>query len=322
MKFLELHSGAERLRVSRLALGTAGSVARLPEAEIFQLLDLFTEAGGNCIDTARSYEDGRSEVIIGEWMQARGNRDQLVISTKGCHPLLDEVQKPRLSLQDLEHDLQLSLEALRTDRIDIYWIHKDDPQHPVEDIIESVNHVMRSGTIKMIGCSNWHVERIQKANAYARKSGLAGFTLSQIQWSLAHSYEEYFKQYQSVLMSDAEYAWYLENKMPVFAYSPQAQGFFARAAAQGLEAVSERGRRYYGSEDNLKRLEKVKEYAQQHNVPVSVAVLGYITCNRLPGVAVFGARNPAQLLETLQAADLNISPEEADRLYHVGKERT
>jgi aryl-alcohol dehydrogenase-like predicted oxidoreductase len=321
MKYLEIKSGTTCLSVSKLAMGTAMNFARISNDEVFKLLDLFVEAGGNCIDTARVYGDGRSEEILGQWMKARGNRNRIVVSTKGCHPLLDDMQKPRLSRQDMENDFDLSLKALQTDFIDIYWIHKDDPQRPPEEIIENLNHIMRSGKIKMIGCSNWHVDRIEKANQYARKNGLSGFLLSQIQWNLAHTYEEYFKQFQSVLMSDIEYEWYRREKMPVFAYGSQASGFFAKVASHGIEAVREEHRGYYESEENMKRLEKVKEYAQRHNVSVSAVVLGYIVCNKLPSVAVFGTRNAGQLRDTLLAADFEMDPGDVDDLYQEKNNR-
>ena len=139
-------------------------------------------------------------------------------------------------------DVNLSLKALQTDHIDIYWIHKDDPQQPVEEIVESFNRIMQSGKIGMIGCSNWYVDRIKKANEYAGRTGLKGFMLSQVQWSLAHTHEEYLKKHKAVVMSETQYAWYLKNWLPVFAYGAQAQGFFAKAARTGVEAVSPESR--------------------------------------------------------------------------------
>jgi aryl-alcohol dehydrogenase-like predicted oxidoreductase len=98
MRYLEVGSGTACLNISKISLGTAPrSVASLSKTEIFKLLDLFTDAGGNCIDTARAYTDGRSEELIGQWMKERGNRDRIVISTKGCRPSHDYPQQSRLS---------------------------------------------------------------------------------------------------------------------------------------------------------------------------------------------------------------------------------
>jgi aryl-alcohol dehydrogenase-like predicted oxidoreductase len=132
-----------------------------------------------------------------------------------------------------------------------------------------------------------------------------------------HTYEEYFKERGEVVMGDVEYEWYCVNRVPVFAYGSQALGFFVKAASQGIEAVGEENRRFYESEGNMKRLEKVKEYSRQHTVPISATVLGYITCNKLPSVAIIGSKNPEQMKDSLEAADVDMNPAEADKLYYV-----
>ena len=128
---------------------------------------------------------------------------------------------------------------------------------PPEEIIENFNVIVKSGKVGMIGCSNWHIDRIARANQFAKKHGLSGFALSQIQWSLADTEEELFREYGAVVMSDNEYNWYYQNNIPIFAYSPQAQGFFTKAADGGIDSVSEKLRRYYDTRDNLIRLEKL-----------------------------------------------------------------
>jgi aryl-alcohol dehydrogenase-like predicted oxidoreductase len=145
---------------------------------------------------------------------------------------------------------------------------------------------------------------------------LQAFSLSQIQWSLAASDEEKFKQYGAVLMDDASYGWYLKRQMPVFAFSPQAHGFFSKAEKSGIAALDPGLRDCYGTAENFKRLEKVKALAKERGVPVSVPVLAYLMNNKLPCVPVFGATSKEMLYETLQAADYQMSPEEADALYH------
>ena len=85
MKYLDLKNGSETLSVSKLAIGTASSMRGLSNAEIFNLLDIYLEAGGNCIDTARAYSEGRMEEIVGQWIKASKNRHKIVVSSKGCH---------------------------------------------------------------------------------------------------------------------------------------------------------------------------------------------------------------------------------------------
>ena len=129
MKFIDLgSSGTAYIKVSKLALGTAryGNVIHREDAN--RLMDLFTEAGGNCIDTARVYAEGKSEEIVGQWMKERGNRHEIVISSKCCSPEQGNDQQSRLTRKDMENDLNASLKALQTEYIDIYWIYKDDPK--------------------------------------------------------------------------------------------------------------------------------------------------------------------------------------------------
>ena len=315
MKYFELKGKEQTLHVSKLAIGSAMKMSMLSNEEVFEIFDIFLDAGGNCIDTARAYFDGRSEEMIGQYMKLRGNRDKIVLATKGCHPG-HGASAPRLSRKDMEDDLNASLKALGTDHVDIYWIHKDDPSVPVEGVIDGINALIRSGKAGIVGCSNWHVDRIEKANAYAQETGQEGFAMSQIQWTLGESDEEKFKQFTAVLMDDASYDWYLANGMPVFSFSPQAQGFFSQAAKLGVENLEERMRYCYASEKNLKRLESVKALAQERGVPISVPVLAYLLNNKLPCIPVFGATTKAMVYETLQAVDFKMTAEEADRLWH------
>lgn len=315
MKYFDLKGNGRVLHISKLVIGSAMKMGMLSKREIYELFDIFLDAGGNCIDTARAYFGGHSEEMIGNYIRQRGNRNKIILSTKGCHPDHGDTGA-RLSPRDMEDDLNASLRALGVDHVDIYWIHKDDPTVPVEGVIDSINELMRSGKVGVVGCSNWHVDRIERANTYAQKTGQQGFCTSQIQWSLGESDEEKFKQFSAVLMDDVSYDWYMLNKMPVFSFSPQAQGFFSKAAKLGIEALDERMRYCYASEKNLKRLHMVVHLAKEHNVPVSVPVLAYLLNNKLPCVPVFGATSKEMLYESLQAVDFEMSAEEADRLWY------
>lgn len=317
MKYFDLKGYGQTIRVSKLVIGSAMKMGMLSEREVCEIFDIFLDAGGNCIDTARAYFDGRCEEMIGRYLKQHGNRNKIVLSTKGCHPPHGE-PGARLSRQDMEKDLNASLRALGVDYVDIYWIHKDDPSVPVEGVIDGINALIKSGKVGVVGCSNWHVERIEQANAYARQTGQQGFCTSQIQWSLGDSDEEKFKQFGAVLMDDLSYDWYLANNMLIFSFTPQAQGFFSKAAKQGVDALSERIRYCYASEENLKRLQKVMEIAKERNVPVSVPVLAYLLNNKLPCIPVFGATSKEMLYENLQAVDFEMTAEESDLLWRCG----
>ena len=303
--------------VSKLVFGTDKLADRYSDAEIFALLDRFTEAGGNCIDTARVYCGGKSEESVGRWLRVRKNRERVLLSTKGCHPPLGDMTRSRLSPGEMRSDLEASLTALGVECVDLYWLHRDDPSIPAGEIIESLNVLIREGKIRAVGCSNWKTERIAQANRYAAVHGLTGFSASQIQWSLAETKEEIYQDVAIVIMNAREYAWYLENRMPVFAYASQAQGFFAKVDRAGADSLSEKTRSRFYSEANLKRLANAKALSERRGISISAAVLSYILCNRLPACAIIGPKNLLQLNESLQAADLSIAPEEADALYRI-----
>lgn len=315
MQYLTMASSHGDVHVSKLVIGTARFGDTISEDLAFSLLDAFVAAGGNCIDTARAYAQGRSEQLVGRWIRSRGNRESIVLSTKGCHPAGDI---RRLSECDMRDDLSRSLEALQTDHIDVYWLHKDDPDRSVEEIVDNMNAaIVSSGAVRLIGCSNWHVDRIASANEYAAATGQQGFAASQIQWSLAHTHEEYFVKYGAVVMSDQEYKWYKQQCIPVFAFGSQARGFFSKVASNGLESLSAETRAHYASDENLLRVIRTQDYASAHNISISATALGYITCNELPSVAVFACSNLEQLADSLNAADIVMSPNEVDALYLV-----
>ncbi|NQU43712.1 aldo/keto reductase, partial [bacterium] len=140
-----VHFPGTDLDPSVICLGTGGYGSSIPRDQSFQLLDGFFERGGSFLDSAHVYAAwipngaGASERTIGEWQEDRGVRDRIIIGTKGGHPELDKMRVPRLSPPEIERDLFESLERLRTDRIDLYWLHRDDPATPVDVIMDALN---------------------------------------------------------------------------------------------------------------------------------------------------------------------------------------
>jgi aryl-alcohol dehydrogenase-like predicted oxidoreductase len=321
MKFLELKNKNGKLRISKIVLGTDYFGTTVPEEKAFRLLDNFMDAGGNCIDTARIYAswlpggDGVSEGTIGKWMKSRHCRNKVILSTKGGHPPLDDMKSGRLSRKDIEYDLDKSLRTLGIDEIDMYWLHRDEPSHPVEDIMETLSILIKKGKVRAVGCSNWKPERIETANRTARAADASAFSASQIQWSLAASTPEVHGDPTIVCMDDNQYSWYEKECFPVFAYSSQAKGFFARASALGLDAINKKAYMRFYTPDNISRLERVKEYTAKNGLTPTAAALGYILCNRVPAVAIIGCKNEEQLADSLTAADVELPGEVSDWLY-------
>ena len=167
------------LAVFPICLGAASLGTESNRSDAFALLDAYTAAGGNFIDTARVYSDWipgerqRSEKIIGEWISTRNNRTHIVLATKGAHPDLTH-PIPRVTPADIDADLTESLRHLRTEYIDLYWLHRDDPIQPVGPILDTLERHRRAGRIRAYGCSNWSAARITAAAQYATAAGIAG----------------------------------------------------------------------------------------------------------------------------------------------------
>ena len=173
--------------VARVIQGSTMIGSDLDEAQSFALLDQVYELGCNTLDTAHVYCGGDSERIIGQWMQARGLRDQIVIITKGAAHSQD---RRRMTPFDIASDLHDSLARLKTDYIDLYLLHRDDPHVSVEPIIDTLNEHLQTGRFHAFGASNWSHQRIEAANAYAQANGLKLFVASSPQFSLAESLDE------------------------------------------------------------------------------------------------------------------------------------
>ena len=169
------------LHPSPICLGTADLGSAVNRSDSFALLDAYLDLGGNFLDTAKVYADwlpgerSTSEKLLGEWMRLRRNRQRIVLATKGAHPDLATMHLPRLSRAEIEADLHASLRHLQTDIIDLYWLHRDDPARPVEDILATLQDAVRAGKIRYFGCSNWRVERIRLCQRLCRRPWPARF---------------------------------------------------------------------------------------------------------------------------------------------------
>ncbi|MGI5958571.1 MAG: aldo/keto reductase [Massiliimalia sp.] len=323
MKTFQVSCTGGSLHISKLIFGTTylGNMDH-PE-EGYRQMDRYLELGGNCIDTARVYsnlapEDKRpSEEVIGDWMRHSGIRRQVILSTKGGHPPYGKMKESRLNAKELEYDLSQSLTALNTDYVDLYWLHRDHPDCCLPEVMETLHSFVKQGMVKTIGASNWSFERIKEANQYAVEHGLTPFTSSQIQWSLATTTPESLHDDTLVCVNEQNYAQYLTQGMPLFAFNAQAKGLFSKLA-EGEQALTPKIKtRFLGEENreiNLRKWEKVQQLCKKYGVSPAVISLAYITCNPLTAGAIIGCSTLAQLEDSMGAADFELTPEEINWL--------
>jgi aryl-alcohol dehydrogenase-like predicted oxidoreductase len=275
-----------------------------------ELLDRYVALGGNSFDTARVYEDGRSDVLLGQWIKSRRNRQTIVLCTKGCHPKDPQVMHiSRLTPADIRGDLETSLTAIGTDYADLYLLHRDNPRIPVEAIMPALHQLVTEGKALTIGASNWTAGRINEANQFAVKNGLTPFSVSQMHFSLAQTTPALTTDVTHVTMNDIEYGWYLENKFPVMAFSAQAKGFFSQVA-KGLP-LKELPHKYYGFlPENYHRAERLIKLAAELGTNPSALALAYVRDNPLRTSALCAFSSMAQFEESMDVLRFNLTREQ------------
>ncbi|MFD3259062.1 aldo/keto reductase [Paenibacillus lentus] len=299
------------LHASRICLGTASIGGAIGEADSFALMDTYCDGGGNFIDTASVYSDWESEVksisekTIGKWLKSRGNRDRIILATKGAHPPLDNLFASRLSPEDIAFDLEQSLNNLGTDVIDIYWLHRDDPSRPVEEIIDSLDEHVRAGRIRYYACSNWTVDRIEAARQYALSAGKQPFIANQMQWSLAEVNPGSLDDPTTVLMDGRMMDYHLTTELTAVPYTSQAQGFFSGRFRPEDRSKPSVVKMFY-NEANFGRLSRVEELARQLGRSGTEVALAYLTSQPFATFPIIGSRTMQQLEESVSAGDLQL----------------
>lgn len=311
--------------VSRLVVGVLDQES---DDSAAALLDAFFAAGGNAIDTAWMYGQGRCERLVGRWLERRGVRDEAVIVVKGAHT-------PHCTPYDLSRQLVQSLDRLRTDHADIYLVHRDNDQVPVGEFMDILNQHHAAGRVRSFGASNWSMERVAAANAYAAANRLHGIVALSNQLSLARMVQPTFPGCVDIgdERSRDELA---ERQLAVVAWSSQARGFFARADRNPLErlriarfarvlarrAAALAGRpgpggwdhdelvRCWYSRDNFRRLARATQLAGERRVEVTAVALAYVLHQPFPTFAVIGPRDASELRSSVAALDVELSPGE------------
>lgn len=322
MKRLKLFADTPApLEVSQFALGCDHYGARRPEDLAMRIMDTYYELGGNMFDTAHVYSQERSgevslsERTVGKWIAANGVRNKIALVTKGAHPEKTDMLTSRIGEKNIRDDLSLSLETLGVDSVDIWFLHRDNPQIPAPEIVDMISDLVDKGYVRHLGASNWTGERIAQANDYARKNGKHGFEISQIHWSLARSTPESWEDPTIVCMNDIEYAWYKASQMPLMVFSPQARGVIARMISGGEAAVPENWAKRFMLRENLGRIERCRLLSEKTGKNPMGICLSYITSAPIPVIPLLGCSSPEQVRDSLKFADTTLTEEE--RAYLV-----
>ncbi len=307
--------------ISALALGTASF--RLADAQrCFELLDDFRQMGGTVVDSGRQYGD--SEAVIGEWLETRQAREQMVLVTKCAHGA--NAILPSVDFEDLvTRELEQSLEHLRTEAIDLYMLHRDNPAVPVGRIVKRLNQEVARGRVRVLGASNWTYERVAEANQYALRNGLQGFAVVSNNLSLAVPAEAF---YPRLISTDrAGEGWHERTGIPLLSWSSQARGFFTgrytpatEHALQGGEVVdpdpfTQRMVEVYGTRDNLERLQRARELGEKLGGYSAVQIaLAWLLHKPFPVVPVVGPRTRDELASCVRATEVRLTKDQCQWL--------
>lgn len=261
--------------VSRIVQGTV-MLNSENEAEGFALLDAVFEAGCNTFDTAHVYGNGDVERVLGRWIISRGIRDKVVILDKGAHHNQD---RKRVTSFDITADIHDSLARLQTDYIDMYALHRDDPNRPVREIVRTLHEHKYAGRIGIFGGSNWRIERLSAANKYAAANQLTPFTFSSPHFSLAEQIQAPWDDCISITGQHSfEQDWYKRHNMPVFCWSSLAGGWFSGRIGRGQiqDYADELFVRCYHSDSNWKRLERAQHLGKSIGATAAQVALAYV----------------------------------------------
>ncbi|MCI2049635.1 MAG: aldo/keto reductase [Lachnospiraceae bacterium] len=301
--------------VSRILYGTSNPIM-LAGGDAGAVLDAAVGHGITTMDTARVY--GRAEESLGRWMEERGNRSSIVVLSKcGHHDTL--TGRRRINEKEIRADFKTSAKALKTDYIDIYLLHRDDPDVPAGTIAEIFNALHAEGKIGAFGGSNWTCERIDSVNEYCYAHNLIPFSVSSPNFGLAEQLGDMWGG-GSVTISGpgnaGARAWYAKNQMPVIAYSSLARGFFSgkmksSEAAHAGRYLDDYAMKGYCSEANFERLRRCEELAEEKKCAVPQIAMAWLYAQKINVFAIVSTTNPGRMQENTASLELSLTEAEA-----------
>ena len=309
--------GRTGLSVSRLCLGTMQFGWTADERTSFAILDAFVEAGGNFVDSADIYSywlrgnhGGEAERILGKWIAARGNRDNIVLATKVRGRMWPGPTGEGLGREHIIRACEESLKRLQTDRIDLYQFHWFDESVPVEESLRAIEELVASGKVRYVGCSNHPPERLREGLAVAAEHGLPAFVSLQPHYNMVHR-AEHEAELQSICV---------QHGLGVLPYSPLAKGFLTgKYERSGTKVKSSRANavKEYATEQGWATLEAIREVARSRSTTPTAIALAWTLARPSVTAPIVGANTVEQLREQLQGERLRLDERDLSELSRV-----
>jgi aryl-alcohol dehydrogenase-like predicted oxidoreductase len=319
MEFTRL--GKTGLKVSRICLGcmsygepakgalTPGSHAwTLNEADSQPFLKQALELGINFFDTANVYSRGASEEVLGRFLKGNMRRENTVIATKVHGVMRDEVNGGGLSRKAILSEIDASLRRLQTDYVDLYQIHRWDPETPIEETLEALHDVVKAGKARYIGASSMYSWQFAQALYLADLNGWTRFV------SMQNHYNLLYREEEREMMGLCQ-----DQGVGVIPWSPLARGRLARAvnaeSTKRLETDAFGKKMYAVTEDaDRKVIEAVTELAKQKELPQATIALAWMLAKPFVDSPIVGATKPNHLGGAVKALEVKLSPEEIKQL--------
>jgi aryl-alcohol dehydrogenase-like predicted oxidoreductase len=311
--------GNSGLETAPLAFGGNVFGWTIDEKTSFELLDAFTDAGFNLIDTADSYsrwkpgnQGGESETIIGNWMKQRNNCNKIIVATKLGSDMGGN--KKGLSQNYIFQAVEDSLKRLQTDYIDVYQSHYDDLSTPVAETIDAFAELIRQGKIRTFGASNFSVERLTESLLYSEQNGLPRYQTYQPEYNL-YNREGFEKEYQAICV---------EHGIGVISYFSLASGFLSgkyRSENDLTKSVRGGGIKKYLNERGHLILDALDEVAFYYETTPASISLAWLMAQSAIVAPIASATNIEQLNELINAAHLQLDENSIDLLNKASEYR-
>lgn len=297
--------GATGLQVSRLCLGTMTFGTQADEAASFAIMDAAAEAGVNFIDTANVYplggghqEKGVTERIVGRWL--RGKRERFILATKAGSPMGPLPWEGGTSRKHLLAAVDASLARLDTDYVDLYQLHRDDENTPIDETLEALDTIVRSGRARYVGVSNWSAWRIARALGRSEALGVAKIVTVQPRYNLL------FRQFERDLLPMCE-----TEGLATLCYNPLAGGLLtgkhrdlAAPDAQSRFGAGNAAPMYkdrYWHEREFAAVQAFVAIAQEAGLPPAQLAVAWVLAQSTVSCAIIGASRAEQLPDVLAA---------------------
>lgn len=318
-------SASASIRVSPLQLGGmsigeswSSFMGSMPKSKAFELLDAYVEAGGNCIDTSNNYQDEQSERWIGEWVKARGNRDNMVIATKYTTAYRDYelgkasyVNSSGNSRRSLHMSVRDSLQKLQTDWIDILYVHWWDQTTSIEEVMDSLHILVQQGKVLYLGVSNTPAWVVSAANYYAKANGKTPFSIYQGRWNVLRRDLE-----KDILPMVRHFG------MAIAPWDSIGGGKFQSKKQLEARKVTGEGLRAIGpatqSEDEARMSEALEKVAAEHGVEsVTTIALAYVLSKAPYVFPIIGGRNIEHLKDNIKALEIRLTEAQIEYLESI-----